>query len=163
MSRAVHISVIGSSGPDADLETLAEEIGRLLGEAGVVLVCGGRDGVMEAASRGARSAGGEVLAILPDDDPAKASDNATHVVATGAGFTRNLAVAASGQAVIAVGGKWGTLSEIAYARSLGKPVFTLGSWTLQGRGELAENTGIEIVESAAEAVERALAAVGAVA
>jgi uncharacterized protein (TIGR00725 family) len=160
VSRATHISVIGFSAPDPELDEWAEEVGRLIAEAGAILVCGGRDGVMEAASRGARAAGGDVLAILPDDDPGRASANATHVVATGAGYTRNLAVAASGDAMIALGGKWGTLSEIAFARNLGRPVFALGSWQVRGRGELAENTGIEVVETPAEAVERALAAAG---
>ena len=91
----------------------AEAVGRGIAEAGAVLVCGGRSGVMEAASRGAREAGGEVIGILPSLETADANEYVTHAVATGVGHARNLAVVASGDAVIAIGGEWGTLSEIA--------------------------------------------------
>jgi uncharacterized protein (TIGR00725 family) len=156
VSGAVQIAVVGGGDADTDSRSLAEEIGRRLAEAGAVVVCGGLGGVMEAAARGARSAGGEVVGILPGDDPAAASDQVTHVVATGAGEARNLAVVASASAVIAIGGEWGTLAEIAFARRLGRPVVTLESWRVSGAGAMAEAPGIETAESAADAVERAL-------
>jgi uncharacterized protein (TIGR00725 family) len=135
---------------------LAEEVGRLLAEAGVTVVCGGGPGVMEAAARGASEAGGTVIGILPGDDPAAANPYCTHVVATGSGQTRNLAVAASGEVAIAVGGEWGTLTEIAYARNLGRPVIALRSWEVSGVGEMEEGPGIVAVENALEAVTLAL-------
>ena len=103
----------------------AEAVGRGIAEAGAVLVCGGRSGVMEAASRGAREAGGEVIGILPSLSPGDANEYVSHPVATGVGHARNLAVVASGDAVIAIGGEWGTLSEIALARRLERPVIGL--------------------------------------
>ena len=150
------ISVIGKGTPDAELAPLAEEVGRRLGVAGGVLVCGGRGGVMEAAARGARGAGGEVIGVLPGTDPSNANEHLTHVVATGIGSARNLAVAASGAAVIAIGGEWGTLSEIAFARMLGRPVVTLESWSVSGAGAMDGGPGVFVVASAAEAVEAAL-------
>ena len=113
------MSVIGSG---AEHIAAAEEVGRLLAERGCVVVTGGEDEVMAAAHRGAKSAGGETIAILPGERHEAANRWADHVVVTGIGHARNLAVAASGQAVIAVGGSWGTLSEIAFARRLGRHV-----------------------------------------
>lgn len=112
------------------LADLAYGVGRGLGRAGAVLVCGGRGGVMEAACRGARDAGGETLGILPGDRRAGPAPNPhlTHEVYAGVGQGRNLAVALSGRAAIAVGGSWGTLSEIALALRHGVPVVTLASW-----------------------------------
>ena len=161
MSRAVQVSVIGRPAPNAEVEAQAEEIGRRLAEAGAVLVCGGLGGVMEAASRGAAEAGGEVVGIVPGDDPAQANRHCTHVIASATGYARNLAVVASGDAVIAVGGEWGTLSEIAHARQFGRPVVALASWTVEPGAPIEGGTGIEVASSAAEAVERALAAVSA--
>jgi uncharacterized protein (TIGR00725 family) len=156
MSPRLQIAVSGKGTPDDDLAPLAEEVGRRLAEAGATVVCGGRGGVMEAAARGAREAGGEVIGILPSDDPATADEHVTHVVATGIGHARNLAVVASGAAVIAIGGEWGTLSEIAFARRLGRPVVVLDGWSISGRGDMAEAPGIERADSPAEAVELAL-------
>jgi uncharacterized protein (TIGR00725 family) len=154
--RALQVSVIGGGEAERELLAEAEQVGRLLAEAGAVLVCGGRGGVMEAASRGARTAGGEVIGILPSLSAADANEHVTHAVATGIGHARNLAVVASGEAVIAIGGEWGTLSEIALARRLERPVVALRSWTLGNRGD--RDLGIAEVETAAEAVESALAA-----
>ena len=133
MSRAVQISVIGSSAGSEEILADAEAVGRGIAEAGAVLVCGGLTGVMEAASQGAAEAGGTVVGVLPTTDPADANHYVTHVVATGIGHARNLAVVASGDAVIAVGGEWGTLSEIAFARQLERPVVALQSWSLRNR------------------------------
>jgi uncharacterized protein (TIGR00725 family) len=154
------VAVIGAGGcvPDSEPARLAEEVGRLLGEAGVTVVCGGGQGVMAAVSRGAAEAGGEVIGILPGNDLAEANPHCTHVIATDIGHARNLAVVSSGEAVIAIGGEWGTLSEIGLARALGRPVVALRSWTLDGRDGMKGAPGIEHVETPADAVERALAA-----
>jgi uncharacterized protein (TIGR00725 family) len=144
---AVQISVIGSG---AQHEAAAEEVGRLIAERGATLVCGGLDEVMEAAARGAKAAGGVTIGILPGESKADASRWIDHIVVTGIGHGRNLAVAASGDAVIAVGGGYGTLAEIAYARILGRPVVVLaGGWEL-GR------EGISVAATPREAVELAL-------
>ena len=156
------MAVIGSGAceQDSELAQLAEAVGRGLAEAGVTLVCGGLGGVMEAASRGAAEAGGTVIGIVPSEQTDHANPHCTHIVATGIGHARNLAVVASGQAVIAVGGEWGTLAEIGFARKLGRPVVTLRSWLPSGEGEMAEAPGVVRAETAADAVEAALAASG---
>ena len=120
------------------------------------MVCGGLGGVMEAAARGASRAGGTVIGIVPSDDPRTANEFCTHVIATGIGYGRNLAVVASGDAVIAIAGEWGTLSEIAYARNIGLPVVTLGSWEVRGAGAMERAPGIEPADDAAAAVGAAL-------
>jgi uncharacterized protein (TIGR00725 family) len=132
-------------------------VGRGIAAAGAVLVCGGRGGVMQAAARGALQAGGDVIGVLPTESPDDANPHVTHVVATGTGHARNLAVVASADAVIAIGGEWGTLAEIAFARRLERPVVTLSSWTVSGRGGMHDAPGIEAADSPADAVERALA------
>ena len=142
---ARQVSVIGSG---VEWEAAAEEVGRLLAERGCTVVTGGLDEVMAAAHRGAQAAGGATIAILPGEERGAANKWADHVVATGIGHARNLAVAASGDAVIAVGGGWGTLSEIAFARRLGRPVVALeGAPAVEG---------IERAVTPAEAVELAL-------
>lgn len=162
MTRARYVSVIGGSGiaQDSPEALLAEEVGRLVAERGAVLVCGGMDGVMEAASRGAAEAGGTVIGILPELDRAEANEHCTHIVLTGVGHARNLAVAATGEVVIAVGGGFGTLSEIGHARSLGRTVIALSSWELSGRPGVDESDEFQVVETAAEAVDAAFAALG---
>jgi uncharacterized protein (TIGR00725 family) len=143
----VHVAVIGSG---AEHEARAEEVGRLLAEAGCVLVCGGLGEVMAAAARGAKSAGGTTIGILPGETPSAANEWIDHVVVTGVGHARNLAVVASGEAVIAVGGRWGTLAEIGFARVLGRPVVVLEpGWELVG-------DGLERASTPAEAVTLAL-------
>ena len=160
--RARQISVIGSSlcSEDSELWRLAEEVGRLLAEAGATVLCGGRGGVMEAAARGAARAGGVVIGIIPGVSVEEANPYCTHVVASAIGFARNLAVVASGDVVIAIGGAWGTLSEIGHARSFDRTVVALGSWALVSE-EMDGAPGVLQVETAAEAVAAALAAVGA--
>lgn len=154
MSRVVQVSVIGASAGDDELMAHAERVGRLLAESGAAIVCGGGGGVMEAASRGARAAGGVVIGVLPGHDPDDANEHITHSVATGIGHARNLAVVGSGDAVIAVGGEWGTLSEIAFARRLEKTVVAIDSWTLRNRA--GSDLGIHEAETPEDAVGIAL-------
>ena len=146
----MQVAVVGSG---AEHEERAEEVGRLLAERGCTVVCGGRGEVMAAAARGAKSAGGTTIGILPGETRADASEWIDHIVVTGIGHARNLAVVASGEAVIAVGGRWGTLAEIGFARTLGRPVVILEpGWEVEG---------VERAATPEEAVERALALAGA--
>jgi uncharacterized protein (TIGR00725 family) len=126
---AIQVSVIGSG---REHEAAAEEVGRTLAERGCVVLTGGLDEVMAAALRGAKDAGGTTIAILPGERRGDANPWADHVVVTGVGHARNLAVAASGDAVIAVGGSWGTVAEIAFAMRLGRPVVVLDGPTVEG-------------------------------
>jgi uncharacterized protein (TIGR00725 family) len=158
--RRTQIAVCGSSRSDGELDRQAAEIGRRLAEAGAVVVCGGRDGIMSAVAEAATGVGGEVIGVLMADDLDSGNPHLTHVVATGIGQARNLAVVASADAVIALGGEWGTLSEIAFARRLERPVVTLDSWSLSGRGAMAEAPGVVPASDPADAVARALAAAG---
>ena len=107
---------------------------------------------MAAAACGAAEAGGTVIGVLPSDDPGDANPHCTHVVAAATGVARNIAVVSSAEAVIAIGGRWGTLTEIAHARNIGRPVFALESWSALG-------DGVDGVEDPAAAVAAALAAV----
>jgi hypothetical protein len=126
----VQVAVIGSG---AEHEERAEEVGRLLAERGATVVTGGRGEVMAAASRGAKLAGGTTIGIVPGESRAEANEWADHVVATGIGHARNLAVVASGDAVIAVGGRYGTLAEIGLALTLGRRVVVLDpGWEIDG-------------------------------
>jgi uncharacterized protein (TIGR00725 family) len=113
---------------------------------------------MEAACRGAREVGGEAIGIVPGHEVGEANEFCTHVVATGIGHARNLAVVSSGEVVIAIGGEWGTLSEIGFARSIGRSVIALRSWELIGRERMADAPGVTPADSAREAVDLALAA-----
>jgi uncharacterized protein (TIGR00725 family) len=143
---ATQVSVIGSG---REHEERAEAVGRLLAERGATVVCGGRGEVMAAAARGAKAAGGTTIGILPGEDRDDMNAWIDHVVVTGIGHARNLAVVASGDAVIAVGGSWGTLAEIGFARTLGRPVVILEpGWEIEG---------VERAPSPEAAVERALA------
>lgn len=146
------LSVIGSG---SDEDPRAEEVGRLLAERGCVLVCGGLGGVMAAAARGAKGAGGTTIGILPGQSRRDANPWIDHVIVTGIGHARNLAVVASGDAVIAVAGEWGTLAEIGLARKLGRPVVVLEpGWAVAGEG-------VERAATPSEAVETALRLAGA--
>jgi uncharacterized protein (TIGR00725 family) len=158
--RARQVAVIGAGGaePGSEVWELAEAVGRGLGEAGVVLVCGGRGGAMEAACRGAVEAGGETIGILPGHELADANPFCRRVIATGIGHARNLAVVASGEVVIAVGGEWGTLSEIGHARAIGRTVVALRSWALGGRERMQGAPGVEVTETPDAAVAAALTA-----
>ena len=133
-------------GSGAEGEARAEEVGRLLAERGVTVVCGGYAEVMEAAARGAKQAGGTTIGILSGETDAGANEWLDHVVVTGIGHARNLAVAASGDAVIAVGGSWGTLAEIGFAMRLGRPtVIVEPGWEIDGVPRAA--TPLEAVEA----------------
>jgi len=153
--------VIGSGRLElgSEVAQLAEEVGRRLAEAGVTVVCGGLGGVMEAASRGAARAGGEVIGIVPGVSVEDANQHCTHVVASAIGCARNLAVVASGDAVIAVGGEWGTLSEIGHARTFDRTVVVLRSWELSGRERMESAPGVIPVDTPEEAVAAALEAI----
>jgi uncharacterized protein (TIGR00725 family) len=143
----VQVSVIGSG---AEHEGRAEEVGRLLAERGCTVVTGGGGEVMAGAARGAKAAGGTTIGILPTERHDDANEWIDHVVVTGIGHARNLAVVASGESVIAVGGSWGTLAEIGFARRLGRRVVILApGWELEG-------DGIERADSPEQAVELAL-------
>ncbi|HEX7244008.1 MAG TPA: TIGR00725 family protein [Solirubrobacterales bacterium] len=158
MERRRQVAVIGPArcAMESEAAQLAEEVGRLLAEAGVALVCGGMSGAMEAACRGASGAGGEAIGIVPGHETGEANRFCTHVVATGIGHARNLAVVSSGEAVIAIGGEWGTLSEIGFARAIGRPVIALRSWALTGRERMEDAPGVISAETAREAVDLAL-------
>ena len=126
------IGVIGGARADvASLET-AVELGRLIAGAGAILVCGGLGGVMEAAARGAKSAGGLTVGILPGSSPSDANPFIDVPIATGLGFTRNSLVAMNADVLIAIDGEYGTLSEIAFGIILGKKVIGLGTWDIRG-------------------------------
>jgi hypothetical protein len=135
--------VVGPGDASAAQRAVAEEAGRLLAEAGAVVVTGGCGGVMEAASKGAREAGGTTLGILPGADRREANPWVAVAVPTGMGEARNALVARAADAMVAIGGEWGTLSEIALARKTGKHVVGLESWDLDG---------VDRFETAAEAV-----------
>ena len=161
MSRPRQVAVSGGGAdPPEDALAAAEEVGRRLAEAEVTVVCGGLGGVMEAAARGAAGAGGAVIGVLPGEDPGAANSHCTHVVATGVGHARNLGVVASGDGVIAIGGEWGTLSEIALARRLGRPVVALRTWTLRGIGAMEEAPGIVTADDPEGAVAALLELLG---
>ncbi len=125
-----YVSVVGPGTASEELYEKARQIGRLAAERGATVVCGGRSGVMEAAARGAAGAGGTAIGLLPEEDRGSANEYLTHSVATGTGHARNLAVVCSGDVVIAVGGEYGTLSEIGLALKVGRPVVALESWDL---------------------------------
>jgi uncharacterized protein (TIGR00725 family) len=158
--RPRQVAVIGSARcePGSEVALLAEEVGRRLAEAGAALVCGGLGGVMEAACRGAAEAGGTAIGVVPGNGVEEANPFCTQVVATGIGHARNLAVVSSGEVVIAVGGEWGTLSEIGHARAVGRAVIVLCSWRLSGRERMEGAPGVLPADSATEAVELALEA-----
>jgi uncharacterized protein (TIGR00725 family) len=142
-----YVAVCGASQPDRQQRELAREVGRRLAEAGAVVLCGGLGGVMDAAAEGATGAGGTVVGILPGDDRAAGNPHLTIAIATGLGEARNAVLTAAADAVIAIGGGWGTLSEIAFARRREKPLVTLTSWELDG---------VPVARTAEEAVRAVL-------
>jgi len=128
--RAPAVAVIGPSRPGQHDAEAAEEAGALLAGRGMVVVCGGLGGVMEAASRGAASVGGTVVGILPGTDAGSANPFVSIAIATGMNEARNAVVVNSGDAVLAIGKGFGTLSEVALALRAGKPVVSIGSWEM---------------------------------
>ncbi|WP_143182095.1 TIGR00725 family protein [Thalassospira sp. TSL5-1] len=123
--RTVPVAVIGPREADETENATAENVGKALADLGLATICGGKNGVMEAAARGAYNAGGLTIGLLPDEDWHAANPFISLPLATGIGRARNAIIAQSAQVLIAVGGKYGTLSEIAYGLQFGKPVFGL--------------------------------------
>ena len=151
---SMQISVIGSGEATPEAIRLAEEVGRELGRRGVTVVTGGLFGVMEAASRGVKEAGGTTIGILPGSDPTEANSYVDIAICTGIGYARNVIVVRSGRAVIAVSGAFGTLSEIAHALGDDIPVIGLNTWAFSRNGKKDEK--IILAQSPADAVEKAL-------
>lgn len=155
MGMSVYIGVCGPALASERESAWAEEIGRLIADAGAVLVCGGLGGVMDAAARGAESIGGVSIGILPTDDRDFSSPHLSVAVPTGMGEARNALVARTADVVIAISGEFGTLSEIALALKMGKPVVGLATWELSKAGAPVE--AIVRASTPAEAVAKALA------
>jgi len=156
-----YISVVGGGRCTADEYALAEEVGRLVAQEGAVLVCGGLAGIMEAAARGAKQAGGTTIGVLPGHDRSLGNPYLDYVLTSGLGHARNLVVVSSGDAVIAIGGEFGTLSEIALAAKIGRPVIILTGWHLAHDKLEPDQMGpsLRYASSAAQAVALARAAV----
>jgi uncharacterized protein (TIGR00725 family) len=150
----VIVAVIGDSSCSGEEAELAESVGAELAARGATVVCGGLGGVMEAVCRGARSKGGLTIGILPGEDSSVANQFVDIPIVTGVGYARNMAVVKSAQAAIAVGGNYGTLSEIAYALKNGIPVIGLNTWLLSR--DTQKNDPIIRARSAVEAVEKAV-------
>jgi hypothetical protein len=149
---SVQISVIGGSNPPSWAIEAAEEVGRLIAKNGAILICGGMGGVMEAACRGAKSAGGLTIGIIPYYEKERANPYLDIVIPTGLGLSRNTLVVASGDVIIAVDGHWGTFSEIALAKNLGKGIVALGV--------NHDFAGIEYADTPEEAVNIAFNLIG---
>lgn len=149
------IGVIGGADVSSQIREQAFEVGRRIAEAGAILVCGGLGGVMEAACRGARSAGGMTIGVLPGNDTATANPYVTAPVATAMGIARNAIIVRTADVLIAVDGSYGTLSEIAMALNLGKTVIQLQSWQIEQAGDV-DPTVYLTAESPADAVEKAV-------
>jgi uncharacterized protein (TIGR00725 family) len=149
LSTGPYVAVVGPGDASAEEESRAERVGRLLGEHGAVVVCGGLGGVMEAVCRGVREGGGTTVGILPGHDRSAANGYVDVAIATGMGEMRNALVARSADVLIAVGGEYGTLSEIALGLKAGKRVIGIGTWEIDG---------VEAVADPEEAVRAALGA-----
>jgi uncharacterized protein (TIGR00725 family) len=150
MKKRPVIAVIGGRKETKALLKEAEETGRLIAEGGAVLISGGLSGVMKSASNGARLAGGLTVGILPQDDTLGSNRYIDVAVATGLGIGRNVIIARTADALVAIGGGYGTLSEIAFGLQLGKPVVGISSWDIRGVVPAAD---------AADAVAKAFAAI----
>ena len=148
------IAVIGGNQPSPQEAKLAEEVGRELARQGATLVCGGLGGVMEAACKGAQSEGGVTIGILPGESRQAANPYVQIPIVTGIGHARNLAVVKSAQAVIAIGGSYGTLSEIGHALQSSIPVIGLNTWSLSRNGQ--QDNSIIPAQNPTEAVNKAL-------
>ncbi len=125
-----YVAVVGPGTATGETYRQAREVGRLVAERDGIVVCGGLGGAMEAAARGATEGGGTAIGILPDEDRGQANGYLSYSIATGVGQARNLAVACSGDVVVAVGGGYGTLSEVGLALKVGRPVVALRGWEL---------------------------------
>jgi len=154
ISNKRFIAVIGGGQCSKAEAKLAEEVGRELAKQGAILVCGGLGGVMEAACKGASSEGGVTIGILPGDNRQAANPYVQIPIVTGMGYARNVAVVKSAQAVIAIGGSYGTLSEISHALQSGIPVISLNTWALSRNSQ--QDNSIITAQSPTEAVNKAL-------
>ena len=150
----IYLAVIGSATCSEEVAALAEAVGREIARAGAVLVCGGRGGVMEAACRGARAEGGTTVGILPGLDRREANPYVDIPIVTGLGEARNAVVVRTADAVVAVSGGFGTLSEIGLALKMGRPVVGLGTWDLYREGRRPD--AVFRSETPAQAVQQAL-------
>jgi uncharacterized protein (TIGR00725 family) len=150
----IFISVVGESDASHKTHRMAREVGRLIAKAGATLVCGGLKGVMETAARGAKSEGGLTIGILPGSHREEANPHIDIPIITGLGYARNKLVVKTGQVVIAIGGRYGTLSEIGFALGYGIPVVGLKTWELI-RGDGRVDQGIVRVRTPEEAVKTA--------
>jgi uncharacterized protein (TIGR00725 family) len=130
--KRIRIGVIGGNCPDNKSILMAFQVGRLIAEAGAILVCGGMGGVMEAAASGAKHAGGLTIGIIPGHTPSEANQSIDLPIATGMGYTRNSLVVMNADALIAIDGEFGTLSEIAFGNIYGKKVIGLDTWEVEG-------------------------------
>jgi uncharacterized protein (TIGR00725 family) len=142
------IAVIGAGTADEAILKIAEDVGRLIAKRGAVLICGGLGGVMDTASKGAKSAGGITVGILPQNHTKDANPNIDIPIASGFGEGRNVIIARTADAIIAVGGEYGTLSEIAFGLKMGKPVIGIGTWDIKGM--IKEKNAEDAVEKAFE-------------
>jgi uncharacterized protein (TIGR00725 family) len=158
MKPTINIGVLGPNTCTEEEYQLGYDVGRELAETGTILVCGGLGGMMEAAAKGAKDANGTTVGILPGDQASDANPYITVPLPTGLGPFRNMMVARMSDAVIAIHGAYGTLSEIAFALRLGVPVIGLHTWQLMQDGK--EDPGIVSVTSPAEAVREALKRTG---
>ena len=154
MEKKKFIAVIGGGQCSKEEAQLAEEVGRELARRGVTLVCGGLGGIMEAACKGASLEGGTTIGILPGDDSKATNPYVQIPIVTGLGYARNIAVVKSAQAVIAIGGSYGTLSEISHALQSGIPVIGLNTWSLSRNNQ--QDKSIIPAQSPTEAVDKAL-------
>ena len=153
------IAVIGGSDAKPEHIRLAESVGQELAKRGVTVVCGGLSGVMEAVCRGAKSSGGNTIGILPGRSPKEANEFIDVPIVTSMGYARNVIVVHTGEAVIAIGGAFGTLSEIAHALGEQIPVISLSSWPLTQKGDGDPiGDGLIIADTPEDAVDKAVAA-----
>jgi uncharacterized protein (TIGR00725 family) len=152
LAEPIYVAVIGDSRATPETLEHARAAGRRLAALGAIVVTGGRGGVMEAACQGAKEGGGQTIGILPGRDRSDANAYLDIALPTGLGEMRNGLVARAAQAIVAVGGAWGTLAEIAFARSAGTPVFGVGSWELGEDGVIAVATGEEAADRAVAAI-----------
>jgi hypothetical protein len=159
MPGELTIGVVGGAIIDRRCYGLAEEVGRRIARAGARLICGGLDGVMEAACKGASESGGVAIGVLPGDDPAAANPFVTVPIATGMGIARNILVVRTSDVLIAIAGGYGTLVEIAAALNLGKPVVALETWNVPAAGPV-DPALFHVVHTPEEAVATALTLAG---
>jgi uncharacterized protein (TIGR00725 family) len=160
MTKQKFIAVIGASQASASELKTAELVGREIAKAGAALVCGGMGGVMESACKGASQEDGLTIGILPGDNRLSANEFVKIPIVTGIGYARNVAVVKSAQAVIAIGGSYGTLSEIGHALQSGLPVIGLETWAVSRKGK--DKSPIIEAKTPAEAVKKALEMIGEV-